>query len=379
MSTNLTIHRLMTEKLAGTISAADEGYLDNLIETDTVVAEAWNNMKSMFSEDDVNSHFSRLDQVDWHPIVQPVSGLQPLLSGRVRKLKPFAWAAVFVGVCVGLSVLYINLHNSKNTELADLDNKSAGIKLKFSNGQVVNLTQSTGAITTNEAQLNNNNKTLSFQVKGDNNAPSGLNTLTVPIGLDYKITLSDGTQVWMNSSTTLRFPFAFNANSRDIIINGEAYIEVAKDPSKPFFVHTPHSTVQVLGTTFNVNSYDSGVVKVSLVEGSVKVKGASQEAFIKPGMQAIATDAGIHTQSFDDEELSWRYGFYYFSNATLSEICKVMPRWFGIHAVLDNPEAANQRFTGRIERNTPIKTFLEDLKATTSIDYFVDNDVIHFK
>jgi hypothetical protein len=379
METNLTIQQLMMEKLAGIISAVDEANLDYLIETDGTIAAIWNQTKRMYHAEDLDNEFSRFDQLNWIDITidNPKDA-----KGTVVNLKRMYWAAAVLAIGVISTAWFFN-HATRNVEKSFINDKSAGIRLHLANGGVVNLSKSDGTIKTEEAQLSNNNKTLSFSVdtKDKSSLKSGTNTLTVPIGLDYKITLSDGTEVWMNSATTLHFPFSFTGKSREISIDGEAFLKVASDPGKPFFVHTAKSTIQVLGTSFNVNSYDSGTIKVSLVEGAVRMNAGNESVTVKPGMQAVLNASGIHMQSFnEEEELGWRNGLHYFENTTLTDIAKVLPRWFGMHVIMDNAAIGNERFTGRIDRNIPIRTFLDDLKATITVDYYFDDKgILHFK
>src|SRR5690606_11038943 len=126
---------------------------------------------------------------------------------------------------------------------------------------------------------------------------------------------------------------------------------------RPFLVHLPHGSVQVLGTEFNVNTYDSTQAKVSLVSGSVRMKAGSTSKLVKPGFEAVAvagTDA-IKLQTFDQTmTLSWRKGMFLFEDMPLEEICKVLPRWFGITAVMDNDRIARRKYTGLLDRNKPI-------------------------
>ncbi|HTI11442.1 MAG TPA: FecR domain-containing protein, partial [Puia sp.] len=212
--------------------------------------------------------------------------------------------------------------------------------------------------------------------KGD-----GLNTLTVPVGMDYKIVLADGTEVWMNSATVLQFPFAFRGETREISLSGEAYLKVAGDATRPFIVHLPQTTVQVLGTAFNVNSYDSGIVRVSLVSGAVTLKSDRQELQLRPGMEGVySKNADLTFHSFDEKDvLGWMQGIHVFYNASIQEISRVLPRWYGLAVKLDNPRITRQRFSGFINRNKPIQDFLENLKSTHSADYYFMGDTLHLR
>jgi len=188
--------------------------------------------------------------------------------------------------------------------------------------------------------------------------------------------------IWLNSATKLEFPLAFPGDTREITISGEAYLKVAKNAAKPFIVHLPHSTVQVLGTEFNVNTYDSGLVKVALVEGSVNMQAPTGTSKLAPGKQAVYRfGQPISQETFDARTvLSWQKGLFYFNDASLQEISKVLPRWYGIQVTIDDPSILSRTFSGIIDRNKPIEVFMEDLKMISRINAYRDKqNVLHFK
>jgi ferric-dicitrate binding protein FerR (iron transport regulator) len=234
---------------------------------------------------------------------------------------------------------------------------SKNIQLELANGQVINLS---------------NNKMTDNLVMPHiykTSAPEYA-ILKTPDGKDYTMHLSDGTEVQLNAATTMRFPLSFTGNKREVFINGEAFLKVSPNKDKPFIVHLPHSTVLVLGTEFNVNTYKEE--RIALVTGALKVNGM----LLKPGQEAVASV--IHT--FDETEvLSWRNGKFVFNNTTLEEVCKIIPRIYGISVELDNKTIADKRFSGVIDKNKPIEHVLEALKATNGIDYYSDNGTFHIR
>jgi transmembrane sensor len=142
-----------------------------------------------------------------------------------------------------------------------------------------------------------------------------------------------------------------------------------------------NNEVQVLGTSFNVNTYDSTEIKVSLATGSIKIKNARESKYLQPGTQAvIREDQSMHTLKYDERELAWKNGVYYFTDMTLADICKIVPRWYGRPIQIDNPDLMQKRFTGRMQRDLPVNQFLETLKATSLLSYHIDNNrLIHLK
>ncbi len=186
----------------------------------------------------------------------------------------------------------------------------------------------------------------------------------------------------MNSESTLVFPFTFERDVREIRVSGEAYFRIAQHSQKPFVVRTAKGLIRVLGTEFNVNTYDSSKIAVALVTGAVQFTSLQgQTVVLKPGDQAVVSDNfQMNIGTFDSYQiLGWLDGRYYFQNATLQDIVAVLPRWFGIDVVIDNPELATTGFTGMVNRNRPLTSFLNNLKVTQHIDYYFRDSVLHFK
>lgn len=382
------IHALFTSWLTGEITQEEALYLRQLITEDPSIKAAWMEFREKFSREDRRDKFERFGELPWIP-AEEITGAAPRPK-RIYSLlmRVSLAAAVITGILIG----WYRFNKSKQLGptqpvakvVTDQPENKKDIALQLANGQVINLTTTNDSIQVKDARLNNAGKTLSYTLVNadkDDEGSASYNRLTVPIGKDYKITLSDGTEVWLNSATTLQFPFRFTGKTREIIINGEAYLKVARHVRQPFLVHTKHGTVQVLGTSFNINDYDSGVVKVALVEGAVRLKAGDRDVAIKPGKEAVyIVNKGIKVQAFDEEDvLAWRSGKYYFYDATLQEIISVLPRWYGIRVVIDNPSLSRERFTGMMDRNKPVQKFLDALSKTMKITYDLDNDILHLQ
>ncbi|WP_432327294.1 FecR family protein [Mucilaginibacter sp. P25] len=139
------------------------------------------------------------------------------------------------------------------------------------------------------------------------------NTATTPQGGQYQFILADGTKVWLNASSSIKYPVVFNGNERRVELTGEAYFEVAHNAKKPFKVISNGQTVEVLGTHFNINAYnDEQAVKTTLLEGSVKVSAGKVSNIIKPGQQARFDHGLIDVMNVDaDEVVAWKNGFFF--------------------------------------------------------------------
>jgi transmembrane sensor len=250
--------------------------------------------------------------------------------------------------------------------------------LQLGNGQVISLgNNSPQSIRLEDAYLRRMHDTLTFTAAGN----EMVNTLIIPPGKDYTLLLSEGTEIRLNAATTLSFPFTFKGNKREIKVNGEAYFKVARKTGQPFIVHTPQSVIEVLGTTFNVNTYHEGRTTVSLLEGAVKIKAGNEVRTLHPGRQAIYhSQVGMEVRAFDKTEvLAWLNGEYHFHDTPLQEIAQVIPRWYGVKVMLDNPGIVNKRFSGVIHKNKPLSVFLEHLQKTSELRFHYKGGVLHNK
>jgi hypothetical protein len=381
------LFQMMIDKLSGTISEPDEQELDRLIETDPGIKRIWFNLQDRFNSEDLGNQLARFDEDAYWETTHQNSPL----PWRQRKNKSFSIqlkvAALLTGILIGGYLIFLLAGKYRTAPLADSRHATPQkntIQLQLAGGEVIDLPSSEGKLTAGEVTLQHTSESLSYGGKESATGTlSSLNTLKVPVGKDYKVILSDGTEVWLNCATELRFPFSFSDSKREISISGEAYLKVAKDAKRPFIVHTPNSAVEVLGTSFNVNTYDSGLVRVALVEGSVRVNTPVRQTVVHPGQEAIYQHDrnDIKIQSFDqDKVLSWKDGIHYFDNTSLAEICKVFPRWFGVEIEMDNATIAQKRFTGVLDRNKPVLDFIEALRNTAALDYYKDkNGTIHLK
>ncbi|MEO6000347.1 MAG: FecR domain-containing protein [Chitinophagaceae bacterium] len=193
------------------------------------------------------------------------------------------------------------------------------------------------------------------------------NTLTTHRGQLYPLGLSDGSKVWLNSASSIRFPVAFYGKDRMVEVTGEAYFEVAKNPNKPFKVKLNGMEIEVLGTHFNVNAYaDESIIKTTLLEGSVKITGANTSLLLSPGQQAgLVSNKKIELikQVDMEEAVSWKDGYFHFKNASLQTVMRQLSRWYDVDVVYETKEPV-QFFGGDIERNLNLSQVLKILERS---------------
>jgi len=192
------------------------------------------------------------------------------------------------------------------------------------------------------------------------------NTISTPRGGQYQLVLSDGSKVWLNAESSLRFPTAFAGKERRVELTGEGYFEVAHNAEKPFHVKVNDMEVQVLGTHFNINSYsDEEAVKTTLLEGSVKVSKGDKMVLLHPGQQAVVQPEGAEIKvgyDVDTEEVvAWKNGLFVFNNTPLATIMKQLERWYDVEVVYQG-KVPQDRFNGSISRNNNLSEVLKVLE-----------------
>jgi len=204
------------------------------------------------------------------------------------------------------------------------------------------------------------------------------NILNVPQEGECKIILSDNTEVWINSESSLKYPVRFIGDERHVYLEGEAYFKVSKN-SKPFIVSTYLGDIKVFGTSFNIKAYKNEErVLTTLVEGSVGFYG-KKIVKLKPGEQCVAQETSIpfvHKVDINNF-IGWREGEYQFSNNSLLYIMNDLVRWYGVNITFLNEDLKNIEFTGKLKRYNSINTFLELLKRTGSINYRISGKNIY--
>jgi transmembrane sensor len=375
------IYQLLLQKRNGTISEQDNTYVTGLINIHEDIELMWKAI----------SHTSHIpgEEKFWHEMNAHIAWQQVeerVLPGRKASWWSNRWliAAVTISVIATSTVLIFKtgtFTSAAPKPLAVFDNKKIeGLNLTLANGETVALpyNENKREIDASGVQLSAGPNKLQYTAgEGD----KGFNTLTVPPKMDYKLVLSDGTEVWLNATTKLRFPFNFSGDKREVYLEGEAFFDVAKNADHPFIVHTGKSEIQVLGTSFNVSAYKNGVTSTSLLSGAVVTRTGNTEAKLKPGQASVVTGDKQAIREFDEDEVTgWMKGEYIFHNVSLRDIASVLERWYGVTVVFDNNKVAEKRFTGGMEKLHNVDEFMETMKIIGDVKYAYDKDgVLHIR
>jgi ferric-dicitrate binding protein FerR (iron transport regulator) len=214
------------------------------------------------------------------------------------------------------------------------------------------------------------------------------NTLATPVGGQYQLTLSDGTKVWLNAASSIKFPANFSGKERRVSVTGETYFEVSKNVNMPFIVEINEAAeVKVLGTHFNIHAYnDENIMNVTLLEGSVQVSPAILDAsegsvrnsvILKPGQQSEITSDGKMTVKYIDEfeAVAWKEGLFRFNDAGFDEIVPQLERWYNVKFIFEDT-IPHKRVTGYVSRNVNISKVLEMLEYTTGLKFRIENNKV---
>jgi len=355
-----------------------------LTKEEQAILESWYNQRAR-SKSDISLSEEEFD-ADLEHISKGLPAMgTPVQDSKKRKILNFSIAAsVLLILSVGIP-LYLSYQNKdreqslaittdiygggKRAILTLADNKQVVLDSVF-RGEIAR-TAGVSVRTTSEGRLK-------YVVEGGNrgdNAPLEYNTISTPAGSEYQVQLSDGTVVWLNALSSIRFPTSFRDNERRIEVTGEVYLEVARNARAPFRVTTGDQTVEVLGTVFNIDgSSQRGVVRTTLVEGSIRVqsKAVNKSLVLKPGQQSlISSDQNeITVREVDLEEaVAWKNGYFLFVDDSLKNIMDEVSRWYDVEIVYERSETTSHKFSGTISRAKSLSQTLRMLELAGNVRF----------
>jgi ferric-dicitrate binding protein FerR (iron transport regulator) len=314
---------------------------------------------------------------------------------KLNKISRFLKYAAVIFLIAGLTALLVNQWVGKAPfqkyamELSKIEPGTRKAMLLLENGRYIPLdSASAGAITTVDhkhiAELDKGQIVYSSskEERGKRVKEIIYNTIIIPRGGEYKLVLSDGTCVWLNSETEIKYPVEFSGKTREVLlVRGEAYFEVARNEKVPFLVSFNDSLkVKVLGTHFNINAYeDDPVARTTLLEGSVEVTSASGYASVlRPGQQLRLGQNGTKELANVNvnEVVAWKNGDFFFDNENLESIMKKLSRWYDVPFKFKDEKLKNIQFFGIIKRHENINSILEMLKITKMVEFRIVDGTI---
>lgn len=361
------------------------------------------------SEDEINELLDWVDNhedpaepapnVDWEALFQRIQDENS--AAPLTPIRRIPWLRAIAAASLLLIASAVFLHKYNNTASKpivaakpqpspspeiDVPPGTDGAILTLANGQKIVLDSAgNGALTTQgNTSLHNEHGRLSYISSGTRPGEGQVgaqpgevlyNTITTTRGKQYQLNLSDGSRVWLNASSSIKFPTAFNTTTRTVEVNGEAYFEIRSDATRPFkVVLSDGEEIQVLGTHFNVNAYDDeALTRTTLLEGSIKIvtqaAGAQRQSrLLQPGDQAqVAHNNGANirvTPNTDLEEtIAWKEGLFLMKKADVSYIMRQIARWYDVEVVYKGGAPAG-RISGDIPRNMSLSKVLEVMELS---------------
>lgn len=335
--------------------------------------------------------FSTLDTAEaWKKVAQQTGHTEPKVIKLWQHVSYWRRLAAAVLVLMAVSVTYLLIqHNraaQKTVALRTEKTKTPSgdkAKITFEDGSVLALEDMKNgtAQERNGIRISKEAGTVIYQVlpQNDSDFRVAYNTISTPKGGQYQIELPDGSKVWLNAASNLRFPMAFTGSARQVQLTGEAYFEVAKNKKMPFKVEVTGMEIEVLGTHFNVMAYhNESAVRTTLLEGSVKVAKGADNALLKPGQQATlkyGAPGFIVAEADVADAVAWKNELFSFNNNDIHSVMREVARWYNVDIKYEGA-MPKSHYTGMISRNITLAKVLDMLEQTGGVEFEVDGNKI---
>lgn len=300
---------------------------------------------------------------------------QHVVSMRRRKwLRRWSVAAAVIMIPFVLSYWFY-FQNETGQVVSQNDNILPGqfqALLTLPNGNTITLARNKGEIEVGNTTAIIQEDTLTYHIQEGVSADQ-FHMISIPRGGEYILKLSDGSRIWLNSETELRYPPVFTGKERKVFLKGEAYFEVAHDSLHPFMVETGVQMLTVLGTSFSIRAYtDEHAIVTTLEAGKVDIKAHDQQVILTPGYQSNLSDGHIEVARVNTSlYTAWHKGIFIFEDQPLKEILNTLSRWYNIEVFYASPELENIRFTGELLRYDQIQEFLEKIQVLEKVKFAI--------
>jgi len=341
--------------------------------------------KSLIQEDKVPQKVKELEIFDKEAAYKKFAAANYNKTRQIT-LQILKYAAVLIPLVVAVYFVFrTEKVETSGIEFADVNIHPGTSKaiLRLDDGTTINLEDKNQKITEDDGtQINTDTKKVVYSSDSKKNRKREIkfNAIEIPRGGEFQLTLSDGTQVWLNSETVIRYPVSFPDDIRDVYVQGEAYFEVTPNKNAPFVVHTSNMTVNVLGTGFNVRDYsDENRTVTTLVHGQVAIQGPNdtREFVLRPSEQAIFAETGGTIRSVDVQQFTaWKEGRIYYEDNTLDDIFTDLSRWYNISVDYENEDLKSLRFSIDVRRYNKFSEILEIINLTKKVKLKINENQI---
>jgi ferric-dicitrate binding protein FerR (iron transport regulator) len=387
------------ERIAYLIAGHIQGSLTEVEqeELDAWIVESDENLElfeRLIDEDNIEMGLQQHQQIERQK-ESALAGLKKEIGFKskrrnIRKIWPYLVAAAVVLIVASILIFFGKRPTIEKEKPIAYKPQNRDIKagtdkavLTMSDGRTIILGSSGKGILAKEGSISIKKGVAGEIIYDGKGKEMKYNIVSTPRGGQYKLTLGDGTKVWLNAESSIKFPAGFAANQRDVELRGEAYFEVAKIPASPFKVKiiTPTGeggTVKVLGTHFNINSYgDEGLIKTTLLEGSVLVESNGNSKIIKPGEQAVCANNITIIKADVNEVVSWKDGKFLFRNETVQSIGEQIKRWYDLEVEYQGD--ISQHFNLEVSRQISLSELLDGLAGTGQIKFQLEGKKLIIK
>ncbi len=386
------IAKRIAADISGAISPEDKARLEAWLSEREEHREVYRRVAERVAkgEEPKSYRYAPSVEADWQRVRRRISARRWLFH-------PVARYAAAVAVAVGFGVAAWLIHESKEVAApvvasVPADSIKPGVTkavLTLSNGQQMVMEEKTvGTFKSGDVVVDKQADGLSYRKAGKKAGAAEeqlvFNTVTTPRGGEFKLVLEDGTRVWLNAGSELRYPVRFVGKERKVFVKGEVYFEVAKDRKRPFRVQVlDEMTVEVLGTHFNVSAYEEdATIETTLAEGRVKVTDGMKSMELVPNEQAVFGKADGHFERHEVDARSyvaWKDGLFIFEDETLENIMERVKRWYNVDVEFGNEALKELRFSGDLERYKDFSIVLRMLEKVSRIDVEIEGRTVYIK
>ena len=377
---------LIYRKIEGKLSAVEEERFEAWLKEGWEHREYYERMRIMYQQENVQEVETGEIQEAWVVFEKRVQGQR-----RIERRQRWVWvmsavASVAIVICCWFVYYRANTEQKLNVAVQKIVPGQYNAVLEMADGATYQLGEQQYFLQERTGnQIKVDSTVLSYLPV---NNKSGLsqdivyNKLSVPKGGEYRIELEDGTKVWINSASRLRYPVVFSGNIREVYLEGEAYFEVQREGDRPFIVHSGEQKVTVLGTSFGISCYASEANDyTTLVSGKVKVdfERGKQSFVLEPGMQvAYNKESGVAMERKVDvaEFVAWKDGKYIFKQKRLEDILSTLSRWYDFEVFYRNEDVKDVLFSGELRRFDDFSYLLRLIERTSDVKFIIDKKVV---
>lgn len=358
-------------------------------------------LENKASDDELNIFFELLREGKIQPVLQEIlekdeektlngigrqeskhagpNGLgAPSAVVRINRWKRIVAAAAVTGLLLGAGITYWGRKPHQSPASVRGAYYSGDVRpgrnhalLTLANGKVFDLDSNSApqlVLQSNAKLIKNKAGQWVYHSPVGDSAAEVYNTISAPRGGQFPFVLEDGTKIWLNAASSLRFPAVFHGPSREVTLEGEAYFDVAPNAKSTFLVHTAGMTVSVLGTSFNLNAYtDESAIRTTLIHGAVRVTEGKTSALLQPGEQAsLRSDGTVNTvkdPEVVDAAIAWRNGYFSFDEEDIETVMRQISRWYNVDVRYEGP-VTKATFGGDIERDLTLVQVLQVLEKS---------------